>query len=322
VGWGWPRGCSLTSRDWTPFCNITVRMASSAEVIVLSDTDEEEASSPTRKQRTGFPPTAAVGRGTSAPAANTQPQSSGGTVQHLDLPGGVLDDAVLDRVEAICQQNNCVGCDGRGLAEGVARKLPYGCPYSERRSMPPQHKFAVPDDRAVPGTIEVRAPQPAQRGRGRPLVIAMYAQFEMGGPNKYKRVQPMPVDDGAATREQWFAMCLEAIGRLDPPPASLAFPREIGCGLAGGSWPRYLAMIEAFARTNPRIQVLVCRWTGGSSSGGAGGVGGVGGGTSRGGPGGARRGGGSRGDGGGGGRSGVGRGGRSGRAARPRHRLQ
>jgi hypothetical protein len=224
--------------------------SSSAEVIVLSDTDEDEAS--TKRARTVVP---------TAPSAHT------GSVQHLDFADGVLDDAVLHRVAAIAQQNNCVGCDGRGLAEGVARKLPYGCPYKDRRLMPPQHKFAVQEDRAVPGTIAVRAPPPSQHGR--PLVIAMFAQFEMGGPNKYKRVNPMPDDDGTATREQWFAQCLEAIGRLDPPPSSLAFPREIGCGLAGGSWPRYYSMIEAFAHANPRIEVLVCRWMGGSASGGA-----------------------------------------------------
>ena len=45
-----------------------------------------------------------------------------------------------------------VGCDGRGLADGVAKKLPYGCSYAARRRMPPQNKFAVPEDRAVLGT--------------------------------------------------------------------------------------------------------------------------------------------------------------------------
>ena len=45
-----------------------------------------------------------------------------------------------------------VGCDGRGLAEGVAKKLPYGCSYAARRRMPPQNKFAVPEDRGVLGT--------------------------------------------------------------------------------------------------------------------------------------------------------------------------
>ena len=72
-------------------------------------------------------------------------------VEYLSLPGGVLDDKVLQKVDAIVQQLNCVGCDGRGLAEGVKRKLPYGCSYASRRRMPPQNKFAVEVDRATLG---------------------------------------------------------------------------------------------------------------------------------------------------------------------------
>lgn len=208
-------------------------------------------------------------------------------VEHLALPDGVLDDSVLSQVAAIAQQNNCVGVDGRGLAEGVAKKLPYGCPYSERRRMPPQNKFAVLQDRATPGTISVRkAPAAIFGQRPQPAVICCFGQFEMGGPDKYKRVSPMPPSDGATAREGWFAQCLDAIGALHPPLPSIAFPYEIGCGLAGGSWPRYLAMLETFAEKNPNTQVLVVRWTGGGggssgrgrASGGRGGAGAGGGG--------------------------------------------
>lgn len=159
---------------------------------------------------------------------------------------------------------NCVGVDGRGLAAGVAAKLPYGCPYADRRPMPPTRKFAVAEDRATPGTIEVRkAPAAVFGASSRPSVICLFAQFEMGGPDKYKRVTPMPPSDGKAAREGWFRQCLAAIGQLSPPPSSVAFPHEIGCGLAGGDWPRYDAMLQAFADDNPRMEVLVVRWTGG-----------------------------------------------------------
>ena len=181
-------------------------------------------------------------------------------VQRLDLTGGVLDDSILARVDAIAQQENCVGCDGRGLAEAVARKLPYGSSYSLRRRMPPQNKFAVPEDRGVPGTIVVcRPPAP---GPGRPIVVNMMAQFEMGAPNKYKRVKPMPPDDGAATREAWFQQCLDKIAAIQPPLGSIAFPYQIGCGLAGGNWSRYDAMITRFAERCPATQVYICKLTG------------------------------------------------------------
>jgi hypothetical protein len=54
------------------------------------------------------------------------------------------------------QQENCVGCDGKGLAEAIAKTLPYGTSYKDRRRMPPQNKFAVPEDRPAPGTKALR----------------------------------------------------------------------------------------------------------------------------------------------------------------------
>ena len=190
-------------------------------------------------------------------------------LQHLDLDGGVLDEAVLSRVAAICQQNNCVGTGGgRGLAAGVSKKLPYGCPYKDRRRQP-KSKFNVAalEDRAVPGTIDVRKPPAALE---RPMVICMFGQFEIGGPDKYKRVKPMPPSDGASAREAWFAACLEQIGRIQPPLPSIAFPHQIGCGLAGGNWQRYLSMIRQFSEAHPSIEVIVARWTGGGGRGGRG----------------------------------------------------
>jgi len=189
-----------------------------------------------------------------------------GSLQRLSLPGGVLDDSILGRVAAIAQQSNCVGCDGRGLAEGVAKKLPYGCSYRDRRRQPPANRFAVPEDRATPGTIDVRRPPPALCGSSaRPMVINMFAQWEMGAAGKYNRIQPSPPSDSAATREGWFRTCLGAIAALRLP--SIAFPHEIGCGLAGGRWATYEAMLEEFAEANTDTEVLICRWTGGGGGG-------------------------------------------------------
>lgn len=134
---------------------------------------------------------------------------------------------------------NCVGCDGRGLADAVAKTLPYGCSYKSRRRMPPANKFAIPSDRAVPGTIEVRNPPKTLPGVDkRPAVLNLFAQWEMGAPGKYNRVQPAPESDSARQREAWFAQCLQAISVLEPKPATIAFPHQIGCGLAGGNWGR------------------------------------------------------------------------------------
>lgn len=183
------------------------------------------------------------------------------------LPGGILEPSLLEQVEAIAQQANCVGCDGRGLAEAIARALPYGCTYRERRRQPPSNKFALPQDRATPGTIAVRRPPNTRPGK--PAVISMFAQWEMGAAGKYYRVKPPEgtPPDSALNRERWFEECLERIGKLDPPFRSIAFPSEIGCGLAGGSWPKYEAMIAQFALRHPHIEVNVVKWTGGGHRG-------------------------------------------------------
>ena len=52
-----------------------------------------------------------------------------GKIERIHAAGGVLDPAILARVDAIVQQSNCVGCDGRGLAAAIAEKLPYGDTY-------------------------------------------------------------------------------------------------------------------------------------------------------------------------------------------------
>ena len=91
-------------------------------------------------------------------------------IERVHAAGGVLDPSILSRVDAIVQQSNCVGCDGRGLAAAIAEKLPYGDTYKDRRPMPPARKFAIPEDRATPGSIAVR------RGSG-PAVVSLFAQF-------------------------------------------------------------------------------------------------------------------------------------------------
>ena len=218
---------------------------------MLDDDDEEEE--PACRKRARHPP-----------PADALPRTLHAGVERLTLRGGVLDDAILARVTAIAQQCNCVGCDGRGLADAVARKLPYGSSYADRRKAA-SSRFACPEDRAVPGTIDVRRPPTpaASGGLGRPWVINLFAQWEMGAAGKYNRVPPPAgVVDTAAARQQWFRDGLAAIGRLAPAPASVAFPHQIGCGLAGGNWATYEAMLEDFAAAHPHIRCYICTLAG------------------------------------------------------------
>ena len=79
--------------------------------------------------------------------------------------------------------------------------------------------------------------------------------------------------DGRGHREAWFAQALDELARqpaIAQRHQSIAFPAEIGCGLAGGDWAAYHAMLERFARGNPQVRVVIVRYDGGSGGGGGG----------------------------------------------------
>ncbi len=74
----------------------------------------------------------------------------------------------------------------------------------------------------------------------------MMAQF---GPGKARQ------GDDARLRREWFWQCLGRMESRKPRFKQLAFPENIGCGLAGGDWSIYKEMIRTFARRNRDIRV-------------------------------------------------------------------
>ena len=76
--------------------------------------------------------------------------------------------------------------------------------------------------------------------------------------------------NGKQQREAWFGSSLQALamklsGVAGEQRQSVAFPCEVGCGLAGGDWAAYRRMIECFARDNPAIDVAIVRFSGGGA---------------------------------------------------------
>jgi len=136
---------------------------------------------------------------------------------------------ILDtNYQLIVQQCHCISSikKGAGLAAEISRKLPYADFYSKR------------EKDSVPGTIEV-----VGRGKKR-FVCAMYAQFQPGKSTK----EP---------REKWFKLCLDKINKIKNL-REIAFPYQIGCGLAGGLWDNYKTMIEKFAFRSKAKVYIVC----------------------------------------------------------------
>lgn len=122
--------------------------------------------------------------------------------------------------QIIAQQCNCVTKTAKGLSKTISDAYEHANFYD--RASP-----------STPGTIEVRG------GKGKQWVLAMYAQYHPGGAS----------EKNGDTKEQrlvWFEACLEKIKKIKNMRV-IAFPHNIGCGLAKGDWDQYHALLEKFA---------------------------------------------------------------------------
>lgn len=143
-------------------------------------------------------------------------------------------DLLLSDAQFLAHQCNCSTRVARGLAAALFAAHPYADTYAcrgERR----------------PGTIDVFWPA---EGRGVPGVINCNAQR---GPGR-----PRGRADSAEQRLIWFQECLAQISRLEGLQ-SVAFPHNVGCGLAGGDWGAYERLLVSFAESMPAVDVVVCR---------------------------------------------------------------
>ena len=122
-------------------------------------------------------------------------------------------------------QTNCVTSGARGIAKAIFERHPHADVYGERQKT---------GRKGVVGTIDARGGEGGRQG-----IIALYGQYGPGKPKAcgYDTVQ---------AREAGFRKGLAAIARL-PGLTSVAFPFQIGCGLAGGDWSSYKAALEEFA---------------------------------------------------------------------------
>ena len=133
---------------------------------------------------------------------------------------------ILDYINThyIAHQCNCITQNAKGLAEVIYKKYPNANIYND-------------DTERMLGTIIVRE-----------KVINMIAQYTPGFPksNNIKK-----------QRENAFKQCLDEIVLMFPEGIPIAFPYLIGCGLAGGNWEIYKSMIETFAKTNSKFEIII-----------------------------------------------------------------
>ena len=137
----------------------------------------------------------------------------------------------------IVHQTNCKTKKSLGLSRAMFKKFPYSNVYDGSA------------DPRVPGTIVIRGGSGGERG-----VVNLFGQCKPGKPTGAEL---------RATREGWFESGLNALVEINSstPLGSVAFPYEIGCGLAGGTWANYERMINEFARQVDDVEVTIVRLT-------------------------------------------------------------
>ena len=164
----------------------------------------------------------------------------------LTYPDGIFDRQLRNYTSVVAHQVNTAEIRPGGLAAAVADFAPYADVFRGRQAGP--NGLVPPDDRATPGSVRVDRP-PVTFATGQLTFVAMYAQIFGGGPGHGA--------DDAAHRENYFGHCLDAINPAMPRLESIAFPKFVGCTIAGGDWDRYERMIRHFAGLHPHLQVYL-----------------------------------------------------------------
>ena len=147
----------------------------------------------------------------------------------------------------ILQQYDCLTTIPHGLSKTLSANFDHARVYEKRRAINTVRNCAIPEDRSVPGTIEIYSGSVYQ-----PDIICLYGQYRPGKVNAYN-VYPEDYPDTSQDREKYFQQGLDRILNtfiIDEANGypKIAVPYRIGCGLAGGDWIKYLTMIKEFDR--------------------------------------------------------------------------
>jgi O-acetyl-ADP-ribose deacetylase (regulator of RNase III) len=153
---------------------------------------------------------------------------------------GTITGNLLDATEKyIAQQCNCVTVKPHGLSKSIAERWPYhGNVYAER-SAKSANTAQDPDQ---PGSVVITEPERSDSAQ--PILLHMMAQWTPSKPCSYSRYYPDTYKDTRANREMWFQQCLDILDAECPADSVVAMPDHIGCGLAGGNWNTYKAMLS------------------------------------------------------------------------------
>lgn len=166
--------------------------------------------------------------------------------------------------DVIVQQCNCVTTKAHGLSRDIASTYPHGDLYGKREKK--SSNTATDDTKGKPGTCVLLEPTSSDEG---PAVACLMAQICPGRVGTWCGVYGVDREsDSADARERYFDEALIQLRGLCEKRGMkrIAFPFQIGCGLAGGKWTHYESKIHRFAERvkEMKTQVLVCKKSRGS----------------------------------------------------------
>ena len=141
-------------------------------------------------------------------------------------------DILESKADVIVHQCNCITNNAKGLAYKINNKFPYADIYKNRTTAD------------TPGTCKL------QFAENLPIIACLLGQYYPGKVKGY---------DSADARVSWFSMSLTDLSNKleNLEVKTIAFPGNIGCGLAGGDWDTYYAIIQKFAENNSKYEIKI-----------------------------------------------------------------
>lgn len=186
----------------------------------------------------------------------------------IPVVGDLLQPAPEWGVTHVVHQLNCLTRRSAGLALQVSTKWPWADVYSRRAPMERRPHIANVASQSTPGTIDISVPP---EGEDAPICVGFFAQWDYGRPSGHRGGRPsvsparcaVKEGDSARNRIVWFKECLAQLAYElnDADNPVVAFPYNIGCGLAQGNWDVYKELINTWSLKNG-IKTYIVAWIG------------------------------------------------------------
>ena len=179
------------------------------------------------------------------------------TLVHVE---GNLLEIAREPATLIVQQINCGTIKSHGLSRSIKDRFGID-PYERKpRSSNVARDFYIPGHARIITRNDVHVAcltgQVSPGNLRKPYLLKLYPVPRDGKDDK-------PIQETYKLREEWFRSALRELTTVvlsyGTTITTVAFPYQIGCGLAGGKWESYELMIEAFAETMPEKKVVIVR---------------------------------------------------------------